>query len=299
MANLAIRGHNRGKEVIKTLEMLGGINKFDLEGNTDHWYVLEDSRVIRYCETLFEEKGFTLEEFFKKFPYKVGDKALAFDNKCTIIDAVWDECIKEVVYTIKLDASKYTTTKLSHQLQPYLPKEETIEPIIEMSGAQCVVPIPKGYEFTKIDDDNHQVVFTKIQSQYPTTYKECCEVLGCKADYFFTDFSCNNCDVEISDYENKIDDLLQNFRRLRYCRDAYWKIAGEQMGLDEPWSPDYIEESHEQGCPIKYVIYYTGTHITKGQKCTPSYILAFPTAEMRDAFYENFKDLIIECMELL
>ena len=28
-------------------------------------------------------------------------------------------------------------------------------------------------------------------------------------------------------------------------------------------------------------------------------ILAFPTEEMRDAFYENFKDLIEQCKELL
>ena len=28
-------------------------------------------------------------------------------------------------------------------------------------------------------------------------------------------------------------------------------------------------------------------------------ILVFPTKEMRDAFYENFKDLIEECKELL
>jgi hypothetical protein len=71
------------------------------------------------------------------------------------------------------------------------------------------------------------------------------------------------------------------------------------MGLGNPWEPDYSEESYEQGSPIKYVIYYTGNNITKGRMCTPSYILAFPTAEMRDAFYENFKELIENCKELL
>jgi hypothetical protein len=30
-----------------------------------------------------------------------------------------------------------------------------------------------------------------------------------------------------------------------------------------------------------------------------NHILVFPTAEMRDAFYENFKDLIESCKELL
>ena len=82
MANLAIRGvrgnvNNLGCKVIKTLEMLGGINKFELEGNTDQWYVLGENQLIRYCGILFEEKGFTLEEFLEKFPYKVGDKVIA------------------------------------------------------------------------------------------------------------------------------------------------------------------------------------------------------------------------------
>ena len=78
---------------------------------------------------------------------------------------------------------------------------------------------------------------TKI-SKYPTSYDECCEVLGCKANYFFTDFSYNGLNIEISNYENKIDDLLQNFRKLRYCRDAYWEIAGDEMGLGKPWEPE-------------------------------------------------------------
>ena len=71
------------------------------------------------------------------------------------------------------------------------------------------------------------------------------------------------------------------------------------MSLDKPWEPDYNEESYEQGCPVRYVIYYTGTSITKGRKCTPSYVLSFPTEEMRDAFYENLKALINSCKELL
>ena len=86
--------------------------------------------------------------------------------------------------------------------------------------------------------------------------------------------------------------IVNEYRKLINARNAYWKIAGEEMGLGKPWEPDYTEESYEQGSPIKYVIYYTGTHITKGQKCTPSYALSFPTIEMRDAFYENFKEEI-------
>ena len=120
---------------------------------------------------------------------------------------------------------------------------------------------------------------------YPKTYEECCTVLGIGIHGHYA-----------LGYES---DTLSIFQNLFICRNAYWKIAGDEMGLGKPWEPDYNEESYEQGSPIKYVIYYTGTYITKGQKCTPSYILTFPTEEMRDAFYENFKEEIEKCKELL
>jgi hypothetical protein len=40
-------------------------------------------------------------------------------------------------------------------------------------------------------------------------------------------------------------------------------------------------------------------HISRHISTHIHFILAFPTEEMRDAFYENFKYLIEECKELL
>jgi hypothetical protein len=48
-----------------------------------------------------------------------------------------------------------------------------------------------------------------------------------------------------------------------------------------------------------YYIFYKG-YIEKGNQRHPNnHILIFPTPEMRDAFYENFKKEIEECKELL
>ena len=72
---LAIKGHKtRGKEVIEILTMLGGKNKFNFRGNEDKWFVLNGN--IQWSNFLFDEKGFTLEEFLEKYPFKVGDKAI-------------------------------------------------------------------------------------------------------------------------------------------------------------------------------------------------------------------------------
>ena len=161
----------------------------------------------------------------------------------------------------------------------------------DYSGKRFGYKIPNGYEFDCIQ--NNEIIIKPIKTQYPKTYEECCKVLGCKADYFFTDFSFDNCDVEISDYEDKVDDLLQIFRKLRYCRDAYWKIAGEQMGLGKPWESDWTNDE------TKFVIGVSENEIIKCYNTIAQYILAFPTEEMRDAFYENFKELIEICKELL
>ena len=161
-------------------------------------------------------------------------------------------------------------------------KEETIIDTIKESKDRYRLHINYQYEI-EVDEGEYYAVRRK--PQYPKTYEECCKVLDYEPDR-----------QTVTGYEAE---LIENFQTLKLCRDAYRKIAGEQMGLGKPWEPDYNEESYEQGSPIKYVIYYTGTYITKGVKCTPSHILAFPTEEMRDDFLKNFKKLIEKCKELL
>jgi hypothetical protein len=89
-------------------------------------------------------------------------------------------------------------------------------------------------------------------------------------------------------------ELLKKFGELLICRDAYWKIAGEEMGLGKPWEPDWSTE-----CDIKYVIEVYRNNARTNSQGYSNTILAFPTIEMRNAFYENFKELIAECKYLL
>lgn len=137
---------------------------------------------------------------------------------------------------------------------------------------QIILEIPAGYEFFGINDDN-KVVLTKKQLKYPQTYKECCEVIGLTGcmptDNLWYKFG-----------------LILAFYQLFICRDAYWKIAGD-------WEPNWNEETD------KFTISNKCNNIYLNNTAWYSEVLAFPTAEMRDAFYENFKDLIERCKELL
>ena len=114
---------------------------------------------------------------------------------------------------------------------------------------------------------------------YPKTYIECCNILN----------TCQNIPTVPGWKGSKIAKLQQ----LLICRDAYWKIAGEQMGLSKSWEPDWSKETD------KFTISNKCNNIYLNNTAWYCEVLAFPTAEMRDTFYENFKDLIEKCKELL
>lgn len=158
------------------------------------------------------------------------------------------------------------------------------------------IDIPKGYEFAGVDDNAQQVVFTQIQPEYPKTYEECCKVLDMQSDWHLT-FKLNNpapCDLCVNK-EFEYVCKLEAFRKLLICRNTYWEIAGEQMGLGRPWKPDYTDK-HKN----KYSIWVDHDEIiTRGAFNTTQMVLTFPTKEMRDAFYGNFRKLIEECKEFL
>lgn len=286
MTNLAIRGHKtRGKEVIEILKTLGGVNKFNLEGNTDSWYVLEESGVIRYCEVLLDENVFTIKEFLKKFPYKVGDRVRVpeYESEVCISKMRWDgwEVQYEVITDDPDEAEWYSVKELNEFNEPNEPNKE--KKINQMSLVNCdldEVEIVLGDKFElKIEDGKYYAVKKKLQ--YPKTYEECCEVLN------------------LGEYGNLYTkghqaSLIQDFHKLFICRAAYWKLAGEQMGLGEPWEPDWSTEYER-----KYVIEVYRNKVRTNSQGYSNTILAFPTAEMRDAFLENFGYLIELCKELL
>lgn len=119
--------------------------------------------------------------------------------------------------------------------------------------------------------------------KYPTTYEDCCEILGIRS-YF---------EPEIRNVTTGESLLFSKLIRLKRCRDAYWKIAGDKMLLDGPWKPDWNDLNR------KYFISLTCDGIGLYDDFRNPQILTFPTEEMRDAFYKNFKDLIEQCKELL
>ena len=260
------------------------------------YYMIEDDGVYTWTDEMFE--GFVEEEAKPKYEDEVSGeyystpKYLVRPSGYQFVDENGNVINARKIVLKKLVVPKF---KKGDKIKD---KNNRVWYVVQVGNRHfdiSRIPNPKGegtgYFVPMEDQDDYELLPDK---ELPKTYEECCEVLGCKADHFFTDFSYKGCDVEISDYEDKIDDLLQTFRKLRYCRDAYWKIAGEEMGLGKPWEPDWEDYEHK-----KFVLVVEGNTLIKKEYSIQSCVLAFPTEEMRDAFYENFKELIEQCKELL
>lgn len=291
MAQLEIKGHKtRGKEVIALLEMLGGKNDtvipYDGSDDTTYYRILKDgsSRIVS-SHYILNERGvryrpYTLEQFEKEFPYKVDDEVrLGVPDEVRIVNAYWDSCSDQVIYeAISVhDGSVYDNLH-AKQLSPC--KEQTSPdkakaPALEgqdYSEGRCGYKIPEGFEFDKVE--NGEIILKPKKKELPKTLEECIGLLNRKEKI-------------------EIISLTGSLNRLLFARNAFWKLAGEEMGLGKPWGND-IEDDDD-----KFFICNVEGELHTGVTFHNNHILAFPTAKMRDAFYESFKGLINECKELL
>ena len=296
--NLAIKGHpTRGNEVIELLEMMGGKNCYNLSGLfTDYGYYFiggPHNVEIRGVEYIFGNEDiclFTLEEFLEKYPFKVGDKVVytKFGDNCdeypvtiesmkwtgTTIEYTFNDCVTCLAKDLKMWNSNDNHTKPSKMKNVLVeliehikttPKEDLEREFEEIKEWSNVGPTVE--EFRAFCEGVNK------KPKYPTTYEDCCQHLGC---------------------DDKIKmQLIGQFVQLINARNAYWKIAGEEMGLNKSWKYDMSKDE------FSYAISYQYGCIEKNEIRHKNAILAFPTKEMRDVFYENFKDLIEQCKELL
>ena len=156
-----------------------------------------------------------------------------------------------------------------------------IKYIQKLGSRDMELIIPHNQEIVNIDG---RYILRDKKPKYPKTYDECLKILGYNTVHIIS-MNCGHNGL-----------LMMKLQRLLIFRDAYWKIAGEQMGLDKPWEPDWGENNGG----YRYCIRNQSNKIVLSNEWLgENYILSFPTEEMRDEFYKNFKELIEECKELL
>ena len=326
---LAIKGHpTRGKEVIEILKMMGGNSIYEYwKGDQEHLqYFIDKKGNINNGYPMDNHNNysvFTLEKFLEKYPFKVGDKVFLYDNitEGYVTGMKWDEDKETVEYCVYTSSECWCDVKelLKWNANDYKDRMEEIKSKREYDELRMplddddklateatimgkkILP-PDGYLVGKITqiDTGMLVEYVKkkpVYPVYPKTYKECCDILLIPPYYNlkYHTYEPSYDEHTTSNTLLSLQDKLNILGKLIICRDAYWKIAGEQMGLGKPWEPDFTNDEE------RYGIYTAANKVVK-DFCgvgDVNIILTFPTEEMRDTFYENFKDLIEECKKLL
>lgn len=309
---LAIKGHQtRGEEVIELLKMMGGKNPYQFNGDKDcAAFVIDIDKNIRKLLYIFDDEYmlFTLEEFLKEYPFKVGDKVHIYvqnddtdgryDVEVAEISSMrWNRARCKIAYKMKdINREFYkeeikckvddSTKSIDNPIDSsqFMQLGKTVAVCFNTANYENEVELKLGdYEIVVRGGRTYAVL---KKPAYPKTYEECCKVLRISPE-FLIKYSVDGSDTE------RDAPLIRKFIKLKRCRDVYWKIAGEEMGLGKPWEPDWNDSTRK--CTIVVI----GNDLVKHYTFAQNFILAFPTEEMRDVFYENFKDLIEGCKELL
>lgn len=148
---LAIRGHyQNGNEVIKILEMLGGVNSKNLEGNEYRYFyfICPYTSVIR---AVFEEnmlitdwETHSLDSFNKDFPYKTGDTLNINGEECYILETFWDGfIIRYKVYNEKY-VSEYSAWRIKELINEKPMEQEVVN--TDKSNLQIFAETYQGLE---------------------------------------------------------------------------------------------------------------------------------------------------------
>lgn len=261
------------------------------------------------CKQLIDEMNPNVEVNVKTIPepkFKVGDsvEVLKTGNTYTISQVKFNG--KEFVYTLSTtdnSACWFSEEELKPihfidiAIKPHNVRgDEIIKMLEELGGTNafsfdgsdhnCVNPFAYyidnddkqiyggGIEFLRKNGYKIHALEELKKKEYPKTFEECVHVL---------------------EGENRMSlEQMNTFRKLIDARNAYWKIAGTEMGLGKPWEPDWTDLDQ-----LKYCIWVDVGEFITMTNVRGQHILAFPTPEMRDAFYEAFKEEIEICKELL
>ena len=172
---IAIQGHlTRGKEVIQILKSLGGKNVEGLTGTYETFYYIDDKNEIgddhkkNFPPTY---KLYTLEEFEKEFPFKIGDKVIhkEFNDFFEVISFNPESSYP---YEIK-GVCKFNTK--SHVLTKWQPKMKE-ERFVTLTLDKAKEWYNKGGELKEIA---LQAFTEKELNSLPRSWEEYCMTHGC------------------------------------------------------------------------------------------------------------------------
>lgn len=172
---IAIQGHpTRGKEVIQILKSLGATSYrvYDKCSNPEwYWLIDKNKEIVCYHKkSIWGYKLYTLEEFEKEFPFKIGDKVIHSYTPNfigTVVDIKFDD---HIPYRVDIKGKICTCGTMS--LKPYEKMKE--ERNITLTLEKAKEWYKKGGELKEVALQAYsEEELTKVE--LPKTWEEFCD----------------------------------------------------------------------------------------------------------------------------
>ena len=289
----AIKGHpTRGKEVIQILESLGGNNLHIMTGSTPDcaYYINSCDNIDGNPLEFVKEIGYTiyaLEEFEKKFPFKIGDEVMFpvktgwASGKITGLTYVGDQLKYEV--DNRIAGYRYIEPRIL-QLYP-MKKERNITLTLDKAKEWY----KKGGELREIA---LQAFSEKELNPLPRSWEEFCRNNPVQVGECWLENCDKICKKEFSTNEARIHKNWIPSRKsaeahlamiqLEQLRNCWWGDWKPIWGISQKWCIRLFN-----GVPSVGIT----TNISK--------FLTFPTKEMAEEFFKCFRDLIEKAGDLI
>ena len=280
---IAIQGHpTRGKEVIQLLESLGGINSLEQTGRyLGSAYYVDTVGIISSfgtCRQCGNRKIYTLEEFEREFPFKIGNRVISTTTNFigTITKLKENGC-----YYVKYDNGNLACS-FGQNLKLY--KEMKEERNIKLTLEKAKEWYKKGGELKEIA---LQAFSEKELNSLPRSWEEFATNHARRGYYISSDGKPVMCassgkfsspHVCPSKKSAEAHLALIQLEQLRDC----WRKG---------WKPEYHSTS--------YAIKRSNDEIHVIQAYSVSAFLSFPTKEMAEEFLKCFRDLIEKAGDLI
>ena len=153
---------------------------------------------------------------------------------------------------------------------------------------QKEIIIPQGWEIDEVR--GNKIILMESKKELPKTWEECIakirdlECIDRNSCIDTATFSDDVASKHINDIPIGLGKPMLALCQLLVCREVY----------RQGWKPDWTK-----GTENKYCIINNFNEIQPTNYCFVDRVLSFQSAEIRDQFLENFKDLIKEAKELI
>lgn len=167
------------------------------------------------------------------------------------------------------------------------------------------INVPEGYAIDKENSTFECIKFKPIENELPKTWEEFCESYPQKLNECYIKHNSSILEMAYESRRRAVED--KNFLPNKETAEAMLALCQLIQLRDcynDGWIPDWSKTNPTKvwwniSDISKYTIYFNENRITCGLETSRQQVLAFKTAELRDQFLENFRDLIETAKPLL